>query len=647
MAVYRKYWILFSFILSNISFFGQLDSLKNQLNIAKDSVAKADTYTEISYYYYPAQYDSALYYCNEATKLFDQYGSARDKAYSHSYLGVLYKKFDLFDSSITHFHESIFQHQIDSFSQGIAANYVNLGNVYTLKKENDIALKYFFDALVIFENLNDSLNQAIVNANIGELLIDEEDYQGARKHFDLSKSLDKYNGEQIGLIEYDLGLLELKLDQYDKALSHFRTSLNQWLNIERNIEVAKTYIKIGECHFEMNNSDSAVYYSQKGLSLADELTNYSAQFDALYQMALIHFKQHSYSSSIDYLLTAIDKQEYIENLKEKADAFYLLYRSYKATQNNNAAFKSLEKYVELTDSTNKINRLEVLAEYQTKLDVLSKQKRISELADSTKIAQLQNSNLKLKNKQQLLVNSKQKKWLIIISSIAGVIVLLLLLIFKQYQTKSRLNIQLNEALKEREVLIREVHHRVKNNLQIVSSLLNLQANTINEKNADEVLKLSQSRIDTMSLIHEKLYQSEKLSDIKFSEYINNLLKHLEHSFGAEQKHIKITSSLEEVPLHIDKLVPCGLILNELVTNAMKHAFSEQERGVIHVDCRPVNNNCILTISDNGKGLPEEFKIEKSKSLGLRLVTGLVKQLKGKLEQPPGEKTSFIISFPIQ
>jgi len=358
MTYNKKYSSFVLLLLSCISLFGQLDSLKKQVLLATDSVAKADTYTEVSYFYYPAQYDSALYYCNKATLLFDQYGSARDKAYSHSYLGVLYKKFDLFDSSITHFHQSISFHKVDTFSQGVAANYVNLGNVYTLKKENDIALKYFFDALIIFENLNDTLNQAVTHASIGELLLDEGDFEGARKHFELSKSIDDLHTEQIGLIEYDLGLLELKDSNYNEAIDHFNQSVEQWKNISRNIEVAKAYSKIGESYYELNQFDSANLYTYKSLSLAKSIKNYSAQFDGLFLLAKINFKQENYSSTIDYLKEAIGIQKHIKNLNKKADAYYILYLSYKAVKNNSDAFKNLERYSLLKDSINTVNRLE-------------------------------------------------------------------------------------------------------------------------------------------------------------------------------------------------------------------------------------------------------------------------------------------------
>jgi PAS domain S-box-containing protein len=203
-----------------------------------------------------------------------------------------------------------------------------------------------------------------------------------------------------------------------------------------------------------------------------------------------------------------------------------------------------------------------------------------------------------------------------------------------------------KSLREKETLLREIHHRVKNNLQIISSLMNLQLHSIPDDSTIEIFKQCESRIKAMALIHEKLYQSEDIEKIDFKEYLKSFIFHIIHSHHLDHTKIKIKMQVAHIFLSIDKAIPCGLIFNELITNTVKHAFSQTSEGLIKVSLQIEDNSYALIVSDNGKGLPEDFNIQKQKSLGLQLVEMLVKQLKGKLEFSSGGKyTIFKILFP--
>ncbi|MEW6379285.1 MAG: histidine kinase dimerization/phosphoacceptor domain -containing protein [bacterium] len=193
---------------------------------------------------------------------------------------------------------------------------------------------------------------------------------------------------------------------------------------------------------------------------------------------------------------------------------------------------------------------------------------------------------------------------------------------------------LRTILHEKETLLKEIHHRVKNNLQIVYSMLNLQLPYVKDKEAIETFKESQNRIYTMALIHEKLYQSESLVRIDLAEYIRSLTASLFTSYGVSERGIRSNIQVENIPLGIDAVIPCALIINELVSNSLKYAFPAGRRreegiGEIRIDLRRTGGKRVtLTVSDNGVGLPEGIEIQKSESLGLRLVNVLVKQLRG-------------------
>lgn len=204
--------------------------------------------------------------------------------------------------------------------------------------------------------------------------------------------------------------------------------------------------------------------------------------------------------------------------------------------------------------------------------------------------------------------------------------------------------QINESLKEKIVLLREVHHRVKNNLQIVSSLLNLQAGYITDKKVLEVFKESQSRIRSMALIHEKLYQSRDLDKINFSDYVDSLISDLYKSYRSQLIRINIRCESQQIFLEIDQAILCGLVINELISNSVKHAFEGRDGGDILVKLINETDNYMIVVKDNGIGFPEDIDIENTDSLGLQLVTSLTSQMGGKLEIKSENGTVVTITF---
>ena len=215
--------------------------------------------------------------------------------------------------------------------------------------------------------------------------------------------------------------------------------------------------------------------------------------------------------------------------------------------------------------------------------------------------------------------------------------------------------QIKESLREKEVLLKEIHHRVKNNLQIISSLFRLQSAYIRDEHDVEIFKESQSRVRSMALIHERLYQSKDLAKIDFAEYTKKLVTHLLSLYAIHPETITLDISVDDVFLSIDIAIPCGLIINELVSNCLKHAFPEGTKGKICIKLRMAKNLSVqkeqpdnivtLIVSDNGTGLPKDLDLRSAKTLGLELVITLVKQLNGNIEFNRTGGTEFKITFP--
>jgi PAS domain S-box-containing protein len=209
----------------------------------------------------------------------------------------------------------------------------------------------------------------------------------------------------------------------------------------------------------------------------------------------------------------------------------------------------------------------------------------------------------------------------------------------------RANEALQTALAEKEVLLREIHHRVKNNLQVISSILNLQSRHAEDNHTRAVLEESRSRIQSMTMVYEQLYQAEDLSRIDFRKYVRNLIEALHASHHATHEAITLNNDIDDFQLDIGTAIPCGLIISELVLNALKHAFPNNVQGRIDVAFRAGKNmQCTLMVRDNGVGLPEDLDLDSASTLGLQLVRALVEQLEGNIQMVRDNGTAFIIEF---
>ena len=215
--------------------------------------------------------------------------------------------------------------------------------------------------------------------------------------------------------------------------------------------------------------------------------------------------------------------------------------------------------------------------------------------------------------------------------------------------RKQAEVEIIATLAEKEVLLKEIHHRVKNNLQVISSLVSLQANNLTDERMRNELNDVQDRVRSMALIHEKLYQTSDLAQIDFAVYATSLLRSLWNSHGTLAAKARLNLALSPVELTIETAVPCGLLLNELAGNALKHGFPDGRDGEVTVGLEhdTVTDTVCLRVHDNGVGLPEGLDWQQSTSLGLRLVRILAGQLHGTVETGTGTGTEFRVTFPLK
>ena len=210
--------------------------------------------------------------------------------------------------------------------------------------------------------------------------------------------------------------------------------------------------------------------------------------------------------------------------------------------------------------------------------------------------------------------------------------------------KKKAQTQIKKSLQVKDMLLKEIHHRVKNNLMVISSLLNLQSRCIKDEASKSIFKDSQNRARSMAMIHELLYQSSDLKSINFGNYINKLTNELCSVYITDPNKIKLNMDIGDIMLDINTAIPLGLIVNELVSNSMKHAFPNNKQGKIDIKFNLDNCNYSMIVSDNGVGFTQDYNIENSDSLGLKIVNSLTEQIDGEIKIEISNGSKFILNF---
>ncbi|MEQ9006833.1 MAG: sensor histidine kinase, partial [Ekhidna sp.] len=237
--------------------------------------------------------------------------------------------------------------------------------------------------------------------------------------------------------------------------------------------------------------------------------------------------------------------------------------------------------------------------------------------------ELEIENLNAENQVQNLKIEKSQKDRNVLILLSILVFGIALLLFRLFRIKQK-------SLNERDVLLKEIHHRVKNNLQVISSLLNLQADSLESDIAKDAVKEGQHRVKSMALIHQKLYSTEDVRGVDVQDYLENLTGELFKAFGVDQEKVNWEINTNALKLDIDTIIPLGLIINELITNSIKYAFKETDKGLLKIEMKEDGENLKVVIADNGKGMDEDG-IQESNAFGWKMIQSLSRKLKAKIQ----------------
>ncbi len=496
----------------------------------------------------------------------------------------------------------------------IANSYFNLGSHYINQAYLNLAIEAFYKSLEIAEESGDSMEIANALGSVGLAYLHMKDHKKAIEYYLRQEKILK---NQIN--QYELSVTYSNLGESYNALGDFAAGLRYHLKalemreaMNFQLAISNSLQNIGYTYYLMKDSSAkALDYIKRSLSIDQKIGNFQGIAKSYMLEGKINVASNNASEGIRFLEKSIELAQDYENPYVIREASEALVNLYAGRKNFERAFANLNINNQVTDSLESGNNIKRITQ-------LEMQHTFEQKQHETEVGHL-------KEKIGYEATIKRNRLITTFSiHFAALIVLFVAFLYRSYR-KSR------KAEKEKEALLKEMHHRVKNNLMVISSLLNLQSGSIRDDSTRAAVKESQGRVKSMALIHQQLYQSDRLTGIDFAKYLEQLMASLHSVYCRPGSNIQYEIRAEGIRVDIDTAIPLGLITNELATNAYKYAFRESSGGLIKVDFkRTSNNKVILQISDNGKGIPEGFDLENSSTLGLNLVKMLVKQIKARL-----------------
>lgn len=530
-----------------------------------------------------------------------------------------------------------------------ASCYSLIAGMYQDLGDYDQALHYYLEGLKIAERGNEHKMIGTLCNNIASV------YSAAG--YEQQFALTYYRralGEAKQLTNYAFGALVasnmasvyMDAGKQDSAEIMIEEALNNnKASGTHGYEFAVTLTNVGEIYSRLKKYVEAEAYLKEAIAIQDSLKRPINVLGPVSTLCKLYISENKIAEAkilADRLVTTA--QEYRTKLYLR-EGFRLLSEIARKQGNAQQALNYYEQYSAWNDSVFNETREQSLANVRSRAELAQKELEVQyetgKKTQENQILKLQNNNLRIG----------------VIGAIMAVALISLLasFIYRGNKAKEAANKELTEKnmliekqSKEKDILMQEIHHRVKNNLQIVSSLLNLQANSITDSFAKDALRESHNRVKSIALIHQKLYMQEDLSAISLQEYVLQLCAHLKTVFNANLVNINCSVYPPHLKLSMETSIPLGVILNELVTNSIKYGQINRDGGQISIAFIADGGGfCTLQFSDNGVGMPQEFDIKKSNSLGLKIVQELSRQLKGTLTHTTVPENTFTLVFPLQ
>jgi two-component sensor histidine kinase len=483
----------------------------------------------------------------------------------------------------------------------------------------DSTLYYFALAEREYSQVNDPYDSWHLYVLRGELYFTMGDME--KSETDLLKALEMTRSRQKRM-DYGVALYRLVRNYF---------AISDW---EKYSNYAETYFQFLE---EGDRAKNHTDYAHRGLYFFEDEQNGKEVLPVLNQIAIVHER-------LNHPLNAIDAYKYVAELEEKMGkreeaiahllhaaaianrfhymvdlqvSYHHIYSLYEAAGDTDQAFYYFKKFKTVEDSVEILDNIRYFHELEIKYETQKREEAFARQTLEMEKEQLSNHNL-----------------ILIISLLSFLVMAAFGFLYGKSKSNKVLafkNELIAKSLAEKELLLREIHHRVKNNLQVISSLLNLQSKSIQDSKAAQAIKEGRNRVNSMSLIHQNLYQHENLMGMDVGLYIEQLSKNLFESYTINPDRIKFITHVDSITLDVDTLIPLGLIVNELISNALKHAFPDDRQGILEVTIKEDGGNFHLEVSDNGIGMENLKPATFHTSFGMQMIEAFAQKLKAKLE----------------
>ncbi|MBU2912973.1 histidine kinase dimerization/phosphoacceptor domain -containing protein [Reichenbachiella agariperforans] len=537
-----------------------------------------------------------------------------DLAYEYTYKDL--------DSARVLLLKAIEINENDSLQLGISKE--TLAIVDEIQGNISDALVLHFESIEIFEQINSPKHLAWAYNGVGALHYQQYDYDQALTYFLKSMNIRTQlnNPEEVAKSKINIALIFNKTEQYDSSLFYLHSSLAPFVESADQLMESIVYLNLGSTFSYMEEFDSAEYYFNKSEAIQKKIGDHEGLGVLYRKLGELYSEKNELLKALDYYTLSL---EYIQKLGdigrfiETKQAQYLVYETMKDYEN---AYRLQSEYLILRDSLINIKNKETINEYNAKYEAEQKERVITELELEQKSAAL------------ALANSQNQRNVFV----SGFTILIIFagFLYQRYTSKKKTselltnkNIEITHALEDRETLLKEIHHRVKNNLQVISSLLNLQAGSLDDEAAIDAVKEGQNRVKSMALIHQRLYSADDIRGVDIHDYIENLVSELFTAFGTDRDRVESSVSAHKIKMDIDTVIPLGLILNELITNCLKYAFGGIEHGRLDIEIKEIDDILQVMVRDNGVGMDEET-MRNSNSFGWKMIKSLSRKLKAEI-----------------
>lgn len=499
----------------------------------------------------------------------------------------------------------------------------NLGYVYERRGELAEAFRFAEETLKLGQKYQDKKAMAMAYSDMSNLFWKQKKYEKGIEYG--SKSLSLFAERGVQDLDYDftlhvMGNNLMGMGRMDEALPYLQKSASIGEKYGFYNNLSDTYIALCELFTKKGDFERAESSGKEALKYAELLENDFMVIRSLHSLGKLNNDARNFGDAIAYLTQSAGMMD--DNFGDDFHRSLIYLELSRAFEGNGQLAQAIQAYKQYHELNEKVFNTETegkIAEIQTRMEVGAKESTIS----------LQTEKLK-----------QQKVLQLFILILSGVLVLFLFLLFRLFIRKKKYSLLLEQQNHEKEFLLKEIHHRVKNNLQTITSLLSLQTEQIDNPELQNLMIESQHRVQSIGMIHQNLYKGENLSAIEMRQYFQNLGSYIIDSFDVSDR-VKLECPMDPIELDVDRAIPIGLIVNELVTNALKYAFPEKREGTISIRLTEVEGHLHLKVADDGVGLADSKKIQGT-GFGTQLISLLTQQMDGKmsLTSQPGTEVSF-------